>query len=161
MRRALLLPFLPFGLAGALLSAAPASAQGAVQDAPLLSYQADAPRDDVLTENNRPAYYSGRWVGTWYGSDGRSYSGEYHGRFEGTTTLAAAAPTRPGAASASPRPAPGAPSAPLTQQPGVAPPGYRPPPDPALYGTGTIANGWYYPPAMITTTVTKRAPVAR
>ncbi len=34
-------------------------------------------------------------------------------------------------------------------------------PDPAYIGSGTVVNGWYYPPPMVTTTVTEYEAVAR
>ena len=34
-------------------------------------------------------------------------------------------------------------------------------PDPAYVGSGTVVNGWYYPPPMVTTTVTEYEPVTK
>jgi Ni/Co efflux regulator RcnB len=39
--------------------------------------------------------YGGRWVGTWYGDDGRVYSGEYEGSYEGDVRGADAGPPPP------------------------------------------------------------------
>ncbi len=39
--------------------------------------------EGVPSLNGRPVGYDGQWVGTWYGNDGRVYSGTYDGRFDG------------------------------------------------------------------------------
>lgn len=39
--------------------------------------------------------YQGRWVGTWYGDDGRVYNGEYEGSYEGVVRGADAGPPPP------------------------------------------------------------------
>lgn len=45
-----------------------------------LPYELDGYGDTGLTYNGG---LSGRWVGTWYGDDGRVYSGEYRGSYDG------------------------------------------------------------------------------
>jgi Ni/Co efflux regulator RcnB len=39
------------------------------------------PYDESVVSSNE---YRGRWVGTWYGADGRVYSGDYDGAYQGT-----------------------------------------------------------------------------
>lgn len=73
--------------------------------------------------------YDGRWVGTWYGNDGRTYSGEYRGRYQGSVP--------PPPVQAPPPPYRGAP---------MPPPGYG-------YGYGYGAPGVYYAPPGTTTTI--------
>ena len=134
-----------------------ASASGGAQ--PALAYDLGGITGDDVTQGSRPGSYSGRWVGTWQGADGRLYRGDYRGRSAGATRVAStAAPERPAAVASS--------ATPRTQTPGVAPASFRPAersnaPDPALIGSGTVANGWYYPPAIVTTTVIERAPAHR
>jgi len=96
---------------------------------PRLDYRMDGYRDEQLTHDSRGEDYRGRWVGTWYGADGTTYSGTYEGGFD---------------ASGQPAPAPA--PAPHTE------------PDPAYIGSGKVVNGWYYPPPVVTTTVTEYAP---
>lgn len=97
--------------------------------APRLDYRMDGYRDEQLTHDSRGEDYRGRWVGTWYGADGTTYSGTYEGGFD-----------------ANGLPAPTSAPAPHTE------------PDPAYIGSGKIVNGWYYPPPVVTTTVTEYAP---
>ncbi len=85
--------------------------------APRLDYRFDGYADDRVTYGSPTG---GRWVGTWYGSDGS--------RFNGTYESGGATP-------------PASVSYPLTD------------PDPALYGSGRVVNGWYYPKATETRTV--------
>jgi Ni/Co efflux regulator RcnB len=75
--------------------------------------------DDRLAAGNA---YDGRWVGTWYGEDGRTYSGEYRGRYEGSVP---------------PPPSP---------HWGYAPPAYG-----QMMPGGYIAGGYYYPAPTVTT----------
>jgi len=58
--------------------------------------QGDLPyADDAVTIGGRAAY-EGRWVGTWYGRDGSTYSGVYDGRFDGdVVSQPSAAPALP------------------------------------------------------------------
>lgn len=64
-------------------------------DRPYRDGYTDPPyRDDDVTIGGRAAY-EGRWVGTWYGRDGSTYSGVYDGRFEGGDLTAPALPYQP------------------------------------------------------------------
>ncbi|MCE7797287.1 RcnB family protein [Sphingobium sufflavum] len=102
------------------------------------AYGAGAPGPD-----GRPASYDGQWVGTWYGEDGRSYSGTYDGRFDGQA--------RGGYAQAAPLPA---------YRPAPLPPqGYGYSYDSSAYSAAYGASGYSYETVdyaapIVTTTVT-------
>ncbi|MEO8723619.1 MAG: RcnB family protein [Sphingobium sp.] len=55
-----------------------------------LPYEFDGYGDTGVTYNGGFGNGSvgGRWVGTWYGDDGRVYSGEYRGSYQGDTATA-------------------------------------------------------------------------
>lgn len=126
---------------------------------PPLPYELNGIASDDVTQNSHPGDYNGRWVGTWYGADGRTYHGDYQGRFSGPVTQKDQQP----APATPPQKATKSVTAPHSGTPAGSPPPTfnRPPPDPALIGTGAISNGWYYPPAIVTTTVTERTPTQR
>ncbi|MBB6124365.1 RcnB family protein [Sphingobium subterraneum] len=78
--------------AGALAGTAIANAASDRRDPPPppgprgpgpVPYDMSVTSDDHVTYNGGT---SGRWVGTWYGDDGRVYSGEYRGRYDGTVS---------------------------------------------------------------------------
>lgn len=78
--------------AGALAGTAIANAASDRRDPPpppgprgpgSVPYDMSVTSDDHVTYNGGT---SGRWVGTWYGDDGRVYSGEYRGSYEGTVS---------------------------------------------------------------------------
>lgn len=73
--------------------------------APPVPYDMGSPSDDRLSN---PDDYEGRWVGTWYGKDGRTYSGEYQGSYRRGTPLPPP-PDAPYAAPLSPPSAEGVP----------------------------------------------------
>lgn len=79
---------------------------------------------DSVTIGGRPVAYEGRWVGTWYGDDGSTYSGAYEGRFDGER-FRHKGRYRPA------RPAPALPYEPL----------------PAYQGHGYGVSGYHYQPA--------------
>lgn len=104
---------------------------------PRLDYRLDGYQDSQVTYGSGTDSYSGRWVGTWYGADGRRYSGTYEGGFRGTVRKGGPLP----ADTISPSPPPSRETA-----------------DPALYGSGRVVDGWYYPPSVVTKTVIEYAP---
>jgi len=105
---------------------APAREKGAEAAPPRLDYRMDGYSDEQLTYGSRGEDYRGRWVGTWYGADGTTYSGTYEGGFD-----------------------------PAAQPAGAPVPTTHTEPDPAYIGSGKVINGWYYPPPTVTTTVTE------
>lgn len=168
---ALRLALLAAGLAGAAAHATTAAdganrsgATAAGGGQPTLGYDLGGIASDDVTQESRPGSYSGRWVGTWQGADGRLYRGDYRGRSAiGAPELPATTTPAPAVTAAG---APASTTTPRPQTPGVAPASFRPAarpaaPDPALIGSGTVANGWYYPPAIVTTTVIHPAPARR
>ncbi|WP_255326220.1 hypothetical protein [Sphingobium sp. EM0848] len=108
--------------------------------------------DDEVTAQDSPPPppempgYEGRWSGTWRDRDGRTYSGDYEGRFEGhvhgrpgvdydAPPYAAAPYVTSAPATHGQAPAPGQPIVTTTQAPGY------------------FADGYYYPGATTTTVV--------
>ncbi|MET0360661.1 MAG: RcnB family protein [Sphingobium sp.] len=65
--------------------------------------------DGAIGPDGRPVRYDGQWVGTWYGQDGRVYSGTYDGQFTGKAKgkRAKTAYARPYAPAYRPAPLPG------------------------------------------------------
>ena len=119
-----------------LLAPVAVRAAAAQEAAPRLEYRMDGYRDDKVTYDSVPNSYRGRWVGTWYGADGSRYSGTYEGDFSGNTN-----------------------GRDLAQGSTASPPvTYYEPADPALYGSGLVVNGWYYPPVVETRTVIEYLP---
>lgn len=110
---------------------------------PYAAYDLRGPGDDGVTYDGG---YSGRWVGTWYGDDGRVYSGEYRGEYQGEARGRERAPASGPHWSDAPPP-PSANAAPL-------PPAGAMPPHAALpYGYGYGYGYGYAAPAVVTTVV--------
>ncbi|HEX7820270.1 MAG TPA: RcnB family protein [Sphingobium sp.] len=61
----------------------PAPYYGAPRGGEPYPYSDYAPSLGAPSLNGRPAGYDGQWVGTWYGEDGRVYSGTYDGQYGG------------------------------------------------------------------------------
>ena len=104
--------------------------------------------DDEVTAPDEapppPLGYEGRWSGTWRDKDGKTFSGDYEGRFEGHVNGDPGVDFDPPPYAAAPHPIrrPGAPGEPVvttTQTPGF------------------IADGYYYPGATTTTVVIQPA----
>lgn len=106
--------------------------------------------DDDVTAPDGPApdlAYDGRWTGTWKDKDGKTYSGEYEGRFEGNVHGAGVDYDAPAYAAAP------APIAPLVSHHG----GAGQPIVTTTQAPGYFANGYYYPGATTTTVVMQPA----
>lgn len=99
--------------------------------------------DEVTYHQGDHDAYEGRWTGTWRDKDGKSYSGEYEGRFEGHVRQAGVdydAPPIAGGPRWSPQPVgPGERVVTTTQAPGY------------------FAGGYYYPGVTTTTVVIQPA----
>ncbi|UZW55775.1 hypothetical protein NUH86_02935 [Sphingobium sp. JS3065] len=104
--------------------------------------------DDEVTTPDRPSApshgYEGRWSGTWRDKDGKTYSGDYEGRFEGHVSGGPGVDFDPPPYAAAPRPTvrtsgPGEPVVTTTQAPGF------------------VSDGYYYPGATTTTVVIQPA----
>jgi hypothetical protein len=141
--RTLVLP----AAAGALmlLAAAPAGAHepgpAPAREAPRIDYRGDMAADDDVA-------YGGRWVGRWEGEDGRTYEGEYRGRWRDTPPPEARHEHDPDHERWAHHGGPGAPyPAPGHDGPPPPPGAWGPPPP----GGGYYAPGWYYPPPTVTT----------
>lgn len=66
--------------------------EGGYDDAPA---RATPRRRDAPPPPGADEGYAGRWVGTWYGDDGRVYEGEYRGSYEGIVRGQDVAPPPP------------------------------------------------------------------
>lgn len=104
--------------------------------------------DDEVTAQDGPPPppqgYEGRWNGTWHDKDGKTYSGDHEGRFEGHAHGGPGVDFDPPPYAAAPHAmhragAPGEPLVTTTQAPGF------------------VAGGYYYPGATTTTVVIQPA----
>ncbi|WP_240334172.1 hypothetical protein [Sphingobium estronivorans] len=101
-----------------------------------LRYDDEVTAPDVPPPPPETPSYEGRWSGTWRDRDGRTYSGDYEGRFEGQVHDGPGVDyDAPPYAAAPAPPVPGQPIVTTTQAPGY------------------FAQGYYYPGATTTTVV--------
>ena len=110
--------------------------------------------DDVTAPDAPPPHeYEGRWTGRWRDDQGRTFNGDYEGRFEGEARGPYGVDYDAPPYAASPYAGPGAPVVTTTQAPGYYAGGY--------YFPGATTTTIVVPPAVTTTTTYVTETVSR